>query len=221
MKRIMSTIFTFTLVFLLCVPTFATEDIQKSKMLKLNSADNDVVISEVMSFDELVAEISKDSGVDKRDVEEEIFYSEMKDKKMDRSRNFFAKEMLVSSLRSSTFRTFSDRVDVNDNYRPSVKFYCQTSEGGGFLGIVKILNVGMNRKNNGMTKQFGGTIYTNLENAGTIYWSVDGNFYNNGTTTCSGGVNVGIDDFASVNFNVSHSTDFYDSCWDEGRIYVH
>lgn len=129
--------------------------------------------------------------------------------------------MLVSSLRSSTFRTFSDRVDVNDNYRPSVKFYCQTSEGGGFLGIVKILNVGMNRKNNGMTKQFGGTIYTNLENAGTIYWSVDGNFYNNGTTTCSGGVNVGIDDFASVNFNVSHSTDFYDSCWDEGRIYVH
>ncbi len=102
-----------------------------------------------------------------------------------------------------------------------MKFYCETSESGSFWGIVEILNVGMDREYNGITKQYGGTIYTILEDAGTIFWIVNGDFFNDGTTTVGGGVSIGIDEFATVNFEATYSTDHYGYCYEEDRYYTY
>ena len=73
----------------------------------------------------------------------------------------------------------------------------------------------MIRKYNDMTKQFGGTVYTNLEDANSIYYIVNGDFYNNGTTTGGGGVNIGVGEGVSLNFNLSYSSNEYAYCYAE------
>ena len=49
----------------------------------------------------------------------------------------------------------------------------------------------MDRSSNGFSKQFGGTVYANLEKKTEkrIYWNVNGEtFYDNGSTSVQGGV---------------------------------
>lgn len=68
-----------------------------------------------------------------------------------------------------------------------------------------------------MSKQFSGTVYANLEDASTIFYTVEGFFFNNGTTTGGGGVSIGVGQSASVNFSVSGSTNHYSYCYVEDR----
>lgn len=114
------------------------------------------------------------------------------------------------SARAGTYRVISSTFDVTSVYRPSLEFYCQTSEwSGSFRSIEKILNIGMNRYSNNRSKQFNGSVYANLEDPNRIYWIVNGNFYDNGTTSVNGGVNIGIGEKSSVNFSVSYSSNYY------------
>lgn len=101
-----------------------------------------------------------------------------------------------------------------------MKFYCETTEGGHFWGIIKICHVSMNRKYKDIIKKFEGDVYVNLENGGCIYWSVDGDFHNKGTMTFNGNIEIGIEEAAKIIFGLSHSSDFYESCWEEGRYEI-
>jgi hypothetical protein len=81
----------------------------------------------------------------------------------------------------------------------------------------------MNRAHlgNGISKQYDGTIYTNLESAAKIFWIVNGDFYNNGTTTGSGGVSIEVGQSATVNFNISYASNHYKYLYKEGAINIY
>lgn len=130
----------------------------------------------------------------------------------------FSAAQLYGRAASYTYRTFSSQFTVTSSYKPSVTFYCKTEESGGFRGIVTILTVQMNRSYNGISKQFGGTVYANLEDPNRIYYIVNGDFYNNGTTTVNGGVNVGVGSSASVKFGVSSSSNHYAYTYKTGYV---
>ena len=51
-----------------------------------------------------------------------------------------------------------------------------------------------------MSKQFSGSLYVNLEQADRIFYIINGDFFDNGTTTLSGGLNIGIGEGASAKF---------------------
>lgn len=90
-----------------------------------------------------------------------------------------------------------------------------------FWGIKKILNVDMDRAAGfGTSKAFGGTVYTILEDAGTIYWMVNGDFFGQGSTTVNTGVDIGVSQFATVNFSVSYSSSHYAYCNQSGRYSI-
>ena len=72
----------------------------------------------------------------------------------------------------------------------------------------------------GLTKQFGGTVYANLEDGGTIYWIVNGDFYNYGTTTTNGAVDIGLGEYASINFGASNTTNQYAYCYKTGYFII-
>ena len=95
---------------------------------------------------------------------------------------------------SQTYRTISTQITVTNSYKPSISFYCETSEYGTYHGIIRILRTEMNRNYNGMSKQFSGSLYVNLEQADRIFYIINGDFFDNGTTTLSGGLNIGIVD---------------------------
>lgn len=57
---------------------------------------------------------------------------------------------------------------------------------------------------------FAGNIYANLEDPNRIYWHIDGDFYDKGTTTGSGAVDIGVGEGATVSFGLSYADNYYD-----------
>lgn len=131
----------------------------------------------------------------------------------------------LQKSRNSTYDywTFRDTCKVTINYSCYPYFYVYTNFGGPShepSEFIKILNANINRNYNGVSKQFGGTLYYNLENSKTIYWDVNGDFYNNGTTTAGGGIEVGIKESATIKFSISGSSNHFSYCNKTGRIKI-
>ena len=120
---------------------------------------------------------------------------------------------------SQTYRTISTQITVTNSYKPSISFYCETSEYGTYHGIIRILRTEINRNYNGMSKQFSGSLYVNLEQADRIFYIINGDFFDNGTTTLSGGLNIGIGESASVNLGGSYVYNHYKYVYHEGRVH--
>lgn len=209
-------------IFVSASPSFANELESDSDgtvvgVTDLTSPDPNTEISEVLTFDELVNEISVNEGISKKKAAEQIKASMNSNSSNSKSDStLLASSSDAVTAESATYRSISAQFTVTSSYKPTLRFYCSTSEGGGYWGITKILNVSMNRSYDGMSKQFGGSVYTNLETAYRIFWVVDGDFYNNGTTTGGGGVSIGVGGSASIDFNVSNSSNHYKYCYVEG-----
>ncbi|WP_207669308.1 hypothetical protein [Fonticella tunisiensis] len=195
-------------------PAFAQEKIPSYKGHKANVISGTTEVSkmemsEVLTFDEIIAEIALSKNISKEQAAAQVVA------------NFKTDYSTMSiSPYAATYRTLTSYFSVTTEYQPSLKFYCQTEEwSGSFRAIVSILNVGMNRSSNNMVKQFSGTVYTHLETANRIFWIVNGDFYNLGSTTVNGGVNIKVGQSAEVNFGVSYATSYYAYCYKEGYYY--
>lgn len=191
---------------------------QNEGLIDINSSDQDTVVSDVLTFNQVVEQISDEQGISETQAAREII-SNTQNPMVKNSSNAITKGLVRTmatsqavAATSATYRTINTRFTVTSTYKPSLNFYCQTNEGGtSFRAIKKILNVSMNRAHlgTGRSKQFGGDVYTKLEDANRIYWIVNGDFFDNGSTTGGGSVNLGIDKAASIEFNASHTSNHY------------
>ncbi|MBP3039713.1 hypothetical protein J9303_09460 [Bacillaceae bacterium Marseille-Q3522] len=127
-----------------------------------NIEDTNTIVSEVLTFDELVEQLASDYGISKEQASSQVIANYAN------SRAISAKQASDYAI-NATFRTIGTTFTVTSSYKPSLRFYCETSEGGYFRGILKILNVGMDRSYNGMSKAFGGDVYVNLEDPNRIF----------------------------------------------------
>ena len=180
----------------------SVNDIGIEKSISIN--DPDTIISEVMTFDQLAERISNDQKITIKQATESII------------NNNLGKSLY--SIKAATYRTISNSFTVTSTYKPTMNFYCETTESGGFRAIKKILNVGMNRSYGGVSKQYQGSVYVKLEDPNRIYYNVNGDFYNNGTTTVNGGISVGVGSSATVKFGISHASNHFKYCYTEKRV---
>ncbi len=199
MKKLSSMMLAVAMVFsALFVPAQATlvsvsenpDDIQIS----------DIQVSDIMTFEEMVERYAQVG---------EISYEE--------ALKAFPARGAFQLYGYDSYRTVSVSVDVSSIYRPTLEFYCQISVGDGVWGITSIYSVQMNRMYNGMSKQFSGDVQVWLRGPLSIEYVVNGDFYQNGTTTSTGGANLdlGIDDVATVKFEASStvSSNHYKYCY--------
>ena len=195
MKRITSMFLTMIFVFSLLV--LPTDAVYGNHTLEPNSEGVDV--SGRLTFQQLVEHYAQTAGIS-----------------FDEALAFFPSSQ-TCSVYSTGYRVLSVTVNVTNEYKPTLEFYCQTEEGTSSWGIVTIYSVQLNRRYGNLTKQFGGTIEVWLRNAYTIEYVVNGDFYDNGTTTVTGGTNanIGIDGFASFGYNASNtvSSNHYEYCY--------
>lgn len=161
----------------------------------LDITDPTAEVSDILTFEEITKEISKDFGISLAEAENMVVENNA--------------NKSISSARAATYRTLSQQFTVTTTYKPTMRFYCQTSESGLFHGILEILSVNMVRGYNGISKQFSGTVYVNLERGDRIFYIVNGDFYNQGTTTFDGRINIGLGESNSVGFGVSHASNHY------------
>ena len=210
MRKIIGVMAVFALTLTLSVPVFA-QDTSSQKQVATESiskvGSQNVSVSGVMSYSQMLNSIAKDNNITTKEVS----------KSLQQNNSFLDSNMLEAN---ATYRSIGVSFAVNGSYQPTLRFYCQTSESSTMWGIVKIVNINMDRSYNGMSKQFKGTVYANLQDAGTIFWTVNGDFYNNGTTTVSGsgGASIDVGGAGSVDFSASSSyaSNHYAYCYKEG-----
>ncbi|MCI5997295.1 MAG: hypothetical protein PT934_06665 [Peptoniphilaceae bacterium] len=141
----------------------------------------------------------------------------------------FSKEKALSilgtkpkiSLRSSQnewYTTIEDTVNVTSEYRVKPKFYIKAEGAHGVYFIRQVLSASLDRSYNGISKTFSGELYYNLESKTSLYYRLNGDFYNNGSINISGGASIGLGQGASLNFGVSYSTSHYKYIYKEGYI---
>lgn len=160
------------------------------------------------TFDELVDEIAKNENI-------------TRDEALKRLAPEISEFSLLTNhpYASGMFTTFIVSIQVNSGYRPTVNFYSHMNSINGIpTTFIEVLDVSMNRGYNGISKVFGGNVYINLENANTLFYRVEGDFYNNGTTKVEGGLKIGLGEESDFTFNAEYSTSHYAYHYSTGRI---
>lgn len=105
-----------------------------------------------------------------------------------------------AELREFSYTILSKTLNVSPDYKPTLKFYIQVDSSHNANYIYKILKVDMNRDYNSKSKTFSGNIFYNLETNTRIYYSISGDFYNNGSISTTGGGSVGIGEGGNLYF---------------------
>lgn len=195
MKRIISLVSSFVLVFsLLYIPAYADENTADTEIIdvnEINNEDSDIQVSAPMSFSEMVNHYMEVNGVS-----------------YDEALKAFPVRLQKETRASATYRTLSVSLTVTSTYRPRIEFYCRTSESGSYWGILSIYSVQLVRSYFGISKQFTGNISVWLRSAYQIEYTINGDFYNNGTTTVSGGGGLDLGIGESVNISLSASMSY-------------
>lgn len=163
-----------------------------------NLDDSNTEISEDMTHSELIESIQKDLNISKDEALKMIGPDTIT----------VAKD---GSVKGNVYRHAKREIAVTSTYRPVVTLYLLMSEGGGYRGYKEIKNgtINLKHKETGKSKNFTGKLYYNLESANQIYFNVDGQFYNHGTTTISVGGSAGLGDFGTATFSVINATNHY------------
>lgn len=156
-----------------------------------------------MTYDEILSEMMKD-GIPK-----------------ERALKLLGKKPDISLLRSENiwYTTIEDTVTVTWAYKVRPKFYIKAEGGHGVYFIRQVLSASLDRSYYGTSKLFSGNLYYNLESRTRLYYRLDGDFYNNGSISISGGGSVGLGQWGSLNFSVSYSKNHYKYIYKIGYIY--
>lgn len=225
LKKVLVVVLIFSLIVMSSTTAFAAEQNEKDNSKKVKSINlleksDNVIISDVLTFDEISRELAKSKGIS-LDKAKQIVGSTNEVSTANSSR--------ISITSSFTYRTVAVLLDVKTFYKPTLRFYCRTSESGNYWGITEIFNVELQRDyryelipNTGLyetvVKQFAGNIYTQLISPYQIFYIINGDFYDNGTTTYNGGVSVKVGDSVNISVGVSYSSNWYAYIYKDGIV---
>ncbi|MEC3226098.1 hypothetical protein P9027_29715 [Bacillus thuringiensis] len=196
------------------IPSAAAEGEQSKPAVQQGNAldlsdKSSYQISEVLTFDQITEQIAKDTNTPKEQVVQQML-----------SQNKARGPQAAAVMLADTYRTISSSFTVTSSYKPTARFYCATNEGGGsFRAIREIKYINMDRSSNGMSKAFGGTLQAHLQDPNRIYYIVNGDFFNNGSTTVNGGVSINIGESGSVTFGISSTSNHYKYAYVEANAY--
>lgn len=134
----------------------------------------------------------------------------------DKKQEIISEVMKTSRAVAKTkYATVYDTAVITSSYQVRPYFYMQYAwdtpheSSGSPCRISKIQYANLDRNYNGSSKQFSGILYYNLESGKQIFWDLNGDFFNNGTTTVSFGATVSKGENSSTSFGVSYSSNHY------------
>lgn len=170
----------------------------------ISDESEDFIISDVMTFEEIVDQVSEDFGISTKEAQEKLGYSDT--------------EARSARAARAQYRTISSQFTSTSTFKPTMRFYCETTESGNFRAIKEIREVNMIRSSGGVSKQFSGTVYVHLEDPNRIFYTVNGDFYNNGTTTVNMGASIGVGKAGNISYGVSYASNHYKYTYVEKRV---
>lgn len=88
-------------------------------------------ISDVLTYEELVSEVANDQNISKEQARNELTSS------LYGTFGKVVNKSVVAAAATATYRTISTSVSVTSTYKPQIRYYCQTDEGGGSFRAIK------------------------------------------------------------------------------------
>lgn len=162
----------------------------------------------VLSYDQMIAEIAFTEGKLMSQVKAEI-----------------PNHPKIYGMSRSSYISTGEAFDVTSEYGVRVVFYMEVeyNSQGYLTDIDRIVNSTLDRTNTHSnssikSKHFNGDMYVNLQDSKNIYYWVNGDFYNNGNTTVTGGVSFGVGESGKINFTASNTTNHYAYCFRENTM---
>ena len=200
MKKLIFSFMTMSIV--ICsaiIPSFAKTERNSVDLVKLIQENNnsDVTIIFHETVQDYIHSISNDENLtqDVKDFLIEDAYRESRERSND---------YIYSTLRFD--------VTVTNLYHCYPYFYTKfyyPSQSVSPDAMVEVKYANIDRDYQGVSKQFSGTLYYNLETSRKLYWDLNGDFYDNGTTTISSGISIPVGGTNTATFSVSYASNHY------------
>ncbi|MCR8979197.1 hypothetical protein [Brevibacillus laterosporus] len=172
-----------------------------------NKAEKKVSVEEI-TYEEAMKRIAKYS---ERTLEE-VMEEEAKLQK--------ESTLLAASSKITGWREYRTKLEVKKSWTPDLVVIARTNTSGSAKWIDSIRYASIDREYNGISKGFSGKIEAWIDDRQVgIDYLVDGDFFNNGSTTLTGqaGVDTGI---FSATFGVSGSNNHYKYFRDYSHFYA-
>ena len=185
LKFVLSVALSVSLLVSIPVTTFAqsypgADQAQDVNVIDLNNLGDNVILKKV-SYDEAIADIAKTQGI-----------SVEKAKRLhpDKSSRILSKS--GASIASNTnLYSLELEQNVSTFYKPKLKIYVFIYSEGSFRQFTEMFSVQLDRYSVlAGSQQFAGSIEAKIHynNATKLTWIINGDFFDNGTTTISGSV---------------------------------
>ncbi|MGE6261330.1 hypothetical protein ACQKCU_26285 [Heyndrickxia sporothermodurans] len=157
------------------------------------------------SLEEAAKIIAEENG----ETEEDVLKRLQDSKKMTERSSLTAAAASKSKCATGAV-PFARTVTVTSKYKPTVNVWTELCQNSKKQFVIKsIVDISLNRKYNGIVKGFGGSVAVKALNSGkTLYYRVEGTFYNNATSSV--GVDVGMNTpNASIQYKSSSTSNYY------------
>ncbi|NLY21449.1 MAG: hypothetical protein GXZ08_09230 [Tissierellia bacterium] len=82
-----------------------------------------------------------------------------------------------AEAKNANYNVIVETLDINDDYKPTLKFYFEVGRGAENEYIERLITVAFNPKDKDIEKSLNGLIYSDLLNSNEIYYTVVGDFY--------------------------------------------
>ena len=169
-------------------------------------SDRSVTFIEFDNFDEFVRDYSNYNGLTVQRAYEFL-------------NRFFADDLSRSSY---SYGYFTRRIDITPTnsgqypylYRPTIRVYCKYVKDPVYSILEIVPGDYLQRTDGSVIKQFEGTVRCHLETPYIIHYGIDGQFYNQGITSCT----VGYSNI--VFYSISQRIGLYSDVYQTGDIVV-
>ncbi|MBG9541623.1 hypothetical protein ABE29_02020 [Cytobacillus firmus] len=118
----------------------------------------------------------------------------------------------MSSASDFSMHEINIEQDVSLTYKPTVQIFVYTYNSGSFSQFDFIEEVDLDRDgfSNLFSKQFAGKVNAKITTPTKIWWNVNGDFFDNGTTSVTMGFGGGLGQKVTASFEVSHESNHFD-----------
>ena len=153
-------------------------------IIDLNNPDSENVEVRKLSYNEMIQVISEKEGLSERAVRS-LYPNEQ---------NTLTNKIGIQAATNATsLHEINIRQSVTSAYKPAVQVYVWVTGSGSFYQYDSIYDADLDRKHisSNVSKQFQGKLRVELHSKTRLFYLINGDFYNNGTTTVSGTVSAG------------------------------
>lgn len=175
--------------------------------------ENEGVTIKQITYEEMISKIAESKGISKKEAR----MAHPNKMAQNESNRIGAAPLAAAS--STTLHEIKIRQYITGTYRPAIQLFVWTYNSGSFTQFKSMEEMDIDRKDisSNVSKQYQGKLRAEIQTATTIWWYINGDFYDNGTTTISGEVSAGGVIWSGTG-SVSHSSSHY-KYWNNSGTY--